>query len=65
MVSRAILNVKPSQPHRFTVIVQKDHLLQSRVAGIYDCRLVVLDGITEGAACSVLKTKDIINTDDP
>ena len=65
MISRVIANVKPSQPHQFTVLMQKEHAIQGRVAGIYDCRLMLIDEVTQGAACTVLLTREFIDNDDP
>jgi dTDP-glucose pyrophosphorylase len=51
-------------------IVQKEHVekydvknfLQERYEG---CDVVVIDGVTEGAACTVLQAKHLINNDEP
>lgn len=51
-------------------IVQKEHVekydvknfLQNRYEG---CDVVVIDGLTEGAACTVLQAKHLINNEEP
>ena len=65
MISRVILNVKPAQPHKFTVLLQRNHMLAAGVAGIYDCRVLVVSEMTEGAACTALLAKEQIDSDDP
>lgn len=59
MIRLVIENLRPSRPHRFVFICQRDHvndygldeLLPAWAPG---CSIVQLDGITEGAACTVL-----------
>lgn len=52
----------------FIFIVQKDHNEQFNLTSVLkmmvpDCKVVIVDGLTEGAACSALLAKDFINND--
>lgn len=69
MIKLVVKNIKPSQPHRFIFICQEKHILQ------YDLKeklnqwsknsiVIGVDGVTDGAACTVLYAKDYINNDD-
>lgn len=54
----------------YIFIVQKAHREQYNLDTMLNlikpgCKIVEVDGITEGAACSTLLAKDFINTDDP
>ncbi|MGU3469175.1 glycosyltransferase family 2 protein [Methylobacterium sp. C33D] len=59
MIRLVIENLRPTRPHRYVFICQRDHvadygldkLLPTWAPG---CSIVQLDGITEGAACTVL-----------
>ena len=70
MIELVIANLRPTEPHRFVFIAQRDH------DGAYDlrghltrwapgCELVLLDDVTEGAACTVLTASAHIGPDDP
>lgn len=59
MIRLVIANVRPRRPHRFIFIVQRAHLDQHDLARKLaawapGCDVVALDGLTEGAACTVL-----------
>ena len=59
MIKLVIDNLRPSRPHRFVFICQREHVvaygLEPRLAAwAPGCAIVQLDGVTEGAACSVL-----------
>lgn len=69
MVKVVIDNLRPAQPHRFIFICQRQHAeayhLQEKLTHwAPGCAVVMLDGLTEGAACSVLAAKEFINNDD-
>ena len=54
----------------FTFIVQKEHYEKYNMGPFLKmlkpgCNIIQTDGVTEGAACTVLLTKDIINNDNP
>lgn len=69
MIQVVIENLRPMQPHRFIFICQREHLavhdLESTLlqAGT-DTRIVPIDYVTEGAACTVLLAETEINNDD-
>lgn len=70
MIQVVINNLKPSQDHRFIFICQNEHI---KAYGLIDkfCQwspgsiIVGIDGLTEGAACTVLMARNYINSDDP
>jgi len=69
MIKAVIDNLRPAEPHRFIYICQRAHvaaygLAEKLTAWTPGCALVQLDGITEGAACTVLTVKDMINSED-
>jgi HAD superfamily hydrolase (TIGR01509 family) len=66
MIRLVIDNVRPSGPHRFVFICQRAHtqqfgLRQSLEAWSPGCAVVELDGVTEGAACTVLTAREFID----
>ncbi|RYG94259.1 MAG: glycosyl transferase family 2 [Alphaproteobacteria bacterium] len=68
MIQLVIENLRPSRPHRFVFICQREHVveydllrrLQSWSPG---CGIVEVDGITDGAACTVLLARDYITSE--
>jgi NDP-sugar pyrophosphorylase family protein len=71
MIQWVIDNIRPQQPHRFTFICLAEHLethpevsaeLRRLCPG---CEIVPVKTVTEGAACTVLLARDLINSDDP
>jgi dTDP-glucose pyrophosphorylase len=70
MVEVVVNNIRPRQPHRFTFLALRDHLNRS---GLEDqlnriapgCSIIPVEKVTEGAACTVLLAREIINTDHP
>lgn len=69
MIQVVIENLKPTIPHRFIFICQKSHVhdfkLKQQLSQLApQCHIVELDGLTEGAACSVLAAKSLINNND-
>jgi dTDP-glucose pyrophosphorylase len=70
MIKVVIDNLRPAQSHRFIFICQKQHIQLydlDRKLSLWapNSSLIEIDGITEGAACTVLAAKDIINNDNP
>jgi dTDP-glucose pyrophosphorylase len=70
MIQIVIENLKPSRPHHFIFVCQQEHLdlyglgkLLSDIAP--GCDIVPVSKVTEGAACTVLLTKDLINNNTP
>ena len=69
MIKLVIENLRPKRPHRFVFICQRGHVKAydlERLLGEWapGCAIVQLDGVTEGAACSVL-TADAWLDDSP
>lgn len=70
MVRLVIDNLRPSQEHRFIFIcssedAQKYHFGQKLEAWAPNCKIVLTNEVTEGAACTVLLAKHLINNDTP
>jgi dTDP-glucose pyrophosphorylase len=70
MIKVVIDNLKPNQPHQFIFICQKKHIelygLNSKLSSwALNSKLIEIDGMTEGAACTVLAAKQIINNNIP
>lgn len=66
MIDVVIANLRPSRDHRFTFLVQAEHVrsyaLDERLAEwAPGCTVVPLDGVTEGAACTVLTVRDALD----
>ena len=60
------LNIKAN----FIYVVQKDHRKQYNLDTLLnlitpDCKIIEVDGITEGAACTALLAKEYINSENP
>ncbi len=70
MIRLVIENLRPAVPHRFIFLCLRDHADSygieeklRRWAG--KCEVVFVDKVTEGAACTVLLAKNLINDDNP
>lgn len=66
MIELVISNLTPSCPHRFIFIVRTEHVaefeLDRRLHGwAPGCSVLTADGLTEGAACTVLLARDEID----
>lgn len=70
MIEVVINNLRPACDHRFIFICQKEHyekydlyhILQNATNNKFE--VVTINGITEGAACTVLTASQYINNDD-
>ena len=71
MIRLVIENMRPARQHRFIFICQQAHIeaycLEEKLTRWGGDNAVVLgiDGVTEGAACTVLTSKASIDNDDP
>lgn len=70
MIRVVIENLKPSTPHRFIFICQKTHVAEYDLhpklsAWAPGSEVVTVEGLTEGAACTVLVAENLINSDEP
>ncbi|MDB5448783.1 MAG: nucleotidyl transferase family protein [Phenylobacterium sp.] len=66
MIKLVIDNLRPRRPHRFVFICQREHVRAydlERLLGQWapGCAIVQLDGVTEGAACSVLTAEAFLD----
>ncbi|WP_145508357.1 glycosyltransferase family 2 protein [Yersinia alsatica] len=70
MIQVVINNLTPLIPHRFIFICQRQHVIDYSL-DLYlknwapNCEIVCIDGITEGAACTVMCAHELINNDQP
>jgi len=70
MIRLVIANLAPQQPHRFIFICQREHYIGYGLdrllpAWTVDPAMVLLDGVTAGAACTVLAARELIDNDAP
>ena len=71
MIQWVIENIRPQRPHRFTFICLAEHLETYPEVSLElnrlcpGCNIVPVLAVTEGAACTVLLAKDLINSEDP
>lgn len=70
MIEVVVRNLRPVIPHQFIFIVQAAHAqaygLRTLLPSISNGgRLVEIDGLTEGAASTVLKAQSLIDNDEP
>jgi len=70
MISWVVENIRPRRPHRFIFLCLAEHLqaypsLPGLLADLCpDCRIVAVDQVTEGAACTVLLARVFIDNED-
>lgn len=69
MIQIVIENLTPKIAHRFIFICRKEHLEKYDLKQILKslspgCTILSLNKITEGAACTVLEAKELINNND-
>jgi len=69
MIRLVIGNLKPMEEHRFIFLCLRDHIERYRVDKSLQewapgCEVVVVDQVTEGAACTVLLAKRLIDNND-
>lgn len=71
MIQWVIDNIRPARPHRFVFLCLAAHLARypevpatlRRLAP--GCEIITVDHVTEGAACTVLLARGLIDTRDP
>jgi dTDP-glucose pyrophosphorylase len=68
MIEVVVNNVRPAAEHRFTFLTLQEHLDHTdmlptlrRIAP--GCEIIPVNQVTEGAACTVLLARDVINND--
>lgn len=70
MIRVVIDNLTPATPHRFIFICQREHYIAYGLHKLLpqwtvDPQIVLLDGVTEGAACTVLAARGLIDSSEP
>ena len=70
MIKVVMDNLAPSEPHRFILVCQNDHIkefdLDTKLKGYAkNVEVVGIDGITEGQVCTVLRAKSFFDNDEP
>ncbi|MHA6129403.1 glycosyltransferase family 2 protein [Pseudomonas fluorescens group sp. PF-1] len=70
MIRLVIENLSPQAEHRFIFVCQRDHFSEYGLDVLLpqwtkNFEVVLLDGITQGAACTVLAAKHLINSENP
>lgn len=70
MIRVVIENLRPDASHRFIFICQKEHVKAYGLADKFmkwapDSVFIELEGVTEGAACTVLAAQSLIDSDEP
>lgn len=70
MIEVVIDNLRPSLEHRFIFVCQASHLQRYELRRTLNqaapgCEIMPIDGVTAGAACTVLLTSEWIDNDDP
>jgi len=68
MIAKVVKNINLQGQYIF--LVQKTHYEKYNLQGLLtliapNCKIVQIDGLTEGAACTVLKAKEYINNNEP
>lgn len=69
MIELVTENIRPKCEHRFIYICQEEHLDKYNLAKELErmspgCKIITIDHITEGAACTVLLAEKYIDNDD-
>lgn len=69
MTEVVINNLRPNRPHRFIFLILREHAEEFDLdfylrRWVPNCEILFVDKVTEGAACTVLLAKDLINTND-
>lgn len=69
MIQLVINNLKPTKPHKFIFVCQNSHIREFNLESVFanaceSYEIVGIDGITEGAAITVLKARELFEGDD-
>jgi NDP-sugar pyrophosphorylase family protein len=69
MIRLVIENLRPEADHRFVFVCQGEHVTEYRLDSLLPqwapgCAIVSIDGVTDGAACTVLEAREYIDMDD-
>jgi NDP-sugar pyrophosphorylase family protein len=70
MIEAVVRNVRPRRDHRFIFVALREHLEHLGMTETLErvapgCVVVPVEQVTDGAACTVLLARDLIDSDDP
>ncbi|USH03268.1 glycosyltransferase family 2 protein [Grimontia kaedaensis] len=70
MIELVINNLRPQQDHKFIFVCQEQHIEEFKLEDVFasicdDFEVVGINGITEGAAVTVLKAREFFESDEP
>lgn len=70
MIEVVINNLCPKRPHRFIFLCLREHIDKYQIDNKLrtwspGCKIIVVDSVTEGAACTVLLAKTYIDNNNP
>lgn len=70
MIELVIENLRPAGPHRFVFLCLQEHLERYPLEPMLrshapDAAVIPIEGVTQGAACTVLLAKEHIDSEDP
>lgn len=70
MIEVVVNNLKPTIDHRFIFVCQEEHVKEYGLKKLLnsladDVVIIPINGITDGAACTVLKAEEYINNSEP
>ncbi|PIT83950.1 glycosyl transferase family 2 [Candidatus Micrarchaeota archaeon CG10_big_fil_rev_8_21_14_0_10_45_29] len=69
MIEVVANNLRPGEEHQFIFVCLQEHLEKYNLADLLrqispDCKIVPIQGVTQGAACTVLLASQYINSED-
>lgn len=65
MIQRVVENLTPYEPYRFIFLARRDHEEYIKAHMSFATNVIYVDEVTEGAACTVLLARNIINSYEP
>lgn len=64
MIEHVVENLTPYEPHRFIFLARRDHEEYIQRNMSFATNIIYVDEVTEGAACTVLLARDLIDSED-
>jgi len=65
MILRVVENLTPYEPYRFIFLARREHEDYIKRHMSFATNVIYVDEVTEGAACTVLLAKELINSKEP
>ena len=65
MIEHVVENLTPYEPHRFIFLARREHEEYIKQHMSFATNVIYIDEVTDGAACTVLLAKELINTSEP